>query len=278
MLIRVLISCLLICGPLAAQTTSPSPTRVPSHCHALADATPGMEFVHRASLRDVPAETVDIHYVGHASFLIRSAGGLNMVTDFTGFIGSTSMIPDVVTMNHAHDTHWTAFPDPAIPHVLPGWGPFGEGIKHRLDLGEVLVRNISTDIRSQFSGVEENGNSIFVFEMAGLCIGHLGHLHHAPNDEQFAAIGRLDVVMAPVDGGYTLDQPTMIAVLKRLRSRIVIPMHWFSLAALDDFLDGMRDEFTVIEVEAPRLSVRRDALPGRPTIMVLRPAYIRAQD
>ncbi|MGB5863540.1 MAG: MBL fold metallo-hydrolase [Sulfitobacter sp.] len=278
MLIRVLISCLLICGPLAAQTTSPSSTRIPSHCHALADATPGMEFVHRASLRDVPAETVDIHYVGHASFLIRSAGGLNMVTDFTGFIGSTTMIPDVVTMNHAHDTHWTAFPDPAIPHVLPGWGPFGKGVKHRLDLGEVLVRNVSTDIRSQFSGVEENGNSIFVFEMAGLCIGHLGHLHHAPNDEQFAAIGRLDVVMAPVDGGYTLDQPTMIAVLKRLRSRIVIPMHWFSLSALDDFLDGMRDEFTVIEVEAPRLSVRRDALPGRPTIMVLRPAYIRAED
>ena len=251
------------------------PTRTPSHCHALADATGGMEYVHRAALREVPAETVDLHYVGHASFLIRSAGGLNMVTDFTGFVGSTRLIPDVVTMNKAHDTHWTSFPDPAIPHVLPGWGEtFGEGIDHRLDLGEVLVRNVSTDIRSQFSGAEENGNSIFIFEMAGLCIGHLGHLHHAPNDEQYAAIGRLDVVMAPVDGGYTLDQPTMISVLKRLRSRIVIPMHWFSLFALEDFLDGMRDEFSVVEVEGHYLNVRRDALPSQPTIMVLRPVYI----
>ena len=68
-----------------------------------------------------------------------------MVTDFTGFMGSTSMIPDVVTMNHAHDTHWTPFPDPAIPHVLRGWG---EAFGDRLDLGEVLVRNVSTDIRS----------------------------------------------------------------------------------------------------------------------------------
>jgi len=110
--------------------------------------------------------------------------------------------------------------------------------------------------------------------MAGLCIGHLGHLHHAPNEEQYAAIGRLDVVMAPVDGGYTLNQETMISVLKRLRSRIVIPMHWFSMFALEDFLDGMRDEFTVIEVEGPSLSVRRDALPSQPTIMVLRPTYI----
>ena len=104
-----------------------------------------------------------------------------MVTDFTGFVGSTRLIPDVVMINHAHDTHWTAFPDPAIPHILRGWGEeFGEGVEHRLDLGEVLVRNVSTDIRSQFSEVEEKGNSIFVFEMAGLCIGHLGHLHHAP--------------------------------------------------------------------------------------------------
>ena len=269
-MIRLLTACMLLATPAMAQEA----TRIPSHCHALADATDGMQYLHRAALRDVPDETVDLHYVGHASFLIRSAGGLNMVTDFTGFIGSTKMIPDVVTMNHAHETHWTAFPDPAIPHVLPGWGAFGEGVEHRLDLGEVLVRNVSTDIRSQFSGVEEKGNSIFVFEMAGLCIGHLGHLHHAPNDEQYAAIGRLDVVMAPVDGGYTLDHPTMIAVLKRLRSRIVIPMHWFSTFALEDFLDGMRDEFTVIEVEGPSLSVRRDALPGQPTIMVLRPSTI----
>ena len=111
-------------------------------------------------------------------------------------------------------------------------------------------------------------------ELAGLCIGHLGHLHHAPNEEQYDAIGRLDVVMAPVDGGYTLDYVTMIAVLKRLRSRIVIPMHWFSLFALEDFLDGMRDEFTVIDIEGPYLNVRRDALPSQPTIMVLRPTYI----
>ena len=145
MLIRLTLALIVLASPALAQETAP--TRTPSHCHALADATEGMEFIHRASLRDVPEETVDLHYVGHASFLIRSAGGLNMVTDFTGFVGSTRLIPDVVTMNHAHDTHWTAFPDPAIPHVLRGWGEeFGEGVEHRLDLGEVLVRNVSTDI------------------------------------------------------------------------------------------------------------------------------------
>ena len=251
--------------------------RQPSHCIALAQSAPGLEYLVPANLPQVAPDTAHIHYISHASFLIRTPGGLNMVTDFTGFTGSLPMIPDVVTMNHAHDPHWTGNPDPAIPHVLPGWGPFGQGIEHQLDLGEVLIRNVPTDIRSQFSGVEPKGNSIFIFEMAGLCIGHLGHLHHEPDAAQYAALGRVDVVMAPVDGGYTLDLPTMIRVLKRLKSRVVIPMHWFSDFALRDFLAGMADEFTVIEVEGPSLDISLDRLPARPTVMVLRPAWLSAR-
>jgi hypothetical protein len=262
---RIFITCLIFSVlPLIAAAQQ---TRTPSHCIALADDIDGATYLHKASYDvDVAPETVRIHYIAHASFLIRTASGLNMVTDFTGFTGTAPMIPDVVTMNHAHETHWTAFPDPAIPYALPGWGEFGEGIDHRVDLGEVLVRNVSTDIRSQFSGVEENGNSIFVFEVAGLCIGHLGHLHHEPNAEQYAAIGRLDVVMAAVDGGMTVDLATMI------------PMHWFGDYTLDTFLAGMRDTFQVVEVGGPSLDVSLDRLPSRPTIMVLRPAWLRVAE
>ena len=271
MFLRCLALLLLLPGLALAQ----SETRTPSHCIALAQNTPGMEYVTLASLPDVASEEVFIQYVGHASFLIRSHGGLNMVTDFTGFIGTSRVIPDVVTMNHAHESHWTAAPDPAIPHVLPGWGKFGEGIDHKLDLGEVLIRNVSTDIRSQFSGIETKGNSIFIFEMAGLCIGHLGHLHHEPDAGQYAAIGRLDVVMAPVDGGMTLDLPTMTRVIQRLRSSIVIPMHWFSDFGLNAFLNGMEGSFQVVRVEVPSITVSLDRLPSEPTIMVLRPDFLR---
>ncbi|GAA6190254.1 hypothetical protein NBRC116597_01730 [Phaeobacter sp. NW0010-22] len=200
-----------------------------------------------------------------------------MVTDFTGFTGTAAMIPDVVTMNHAHETHWTAFPDPAIPHVLQGWGAFGEGIEHHLDLGEMLIRNVSTDIRSQFAGVEPRGNSIFVFEVEGLCIGHLGHLHHVPTDAQFAALGRLDVVMAAVDGGTTMPLPEMISVLRRLKSSLVIPMHWFGDFTLEVFLSGVSDVFEVQRSSESSVEVSLANLPDRPTVLVLQPKYLVEQ-
>ena len=262
---------LLLLFPLAAVAQD----RRPSHCIALAEATPGLDYLHHASWREeVPQNSVRLTYVDHAMFLLQTQGGLNMVTDYVGYTGGIDLIPDVVTMNHAHSSHWTSNPDPAIPHVLEGWQQ-----EHHLDLGEVLVRNVMTDIRSRFGGAPEaNGNSIFVFEVAGLCIGHLGHLHHEPDQAQYAALGRLDVVMAPVDGGLTLDTPTMIRVLTRLKSSVVIPMHWWGRVSLNQFLEGMRGEFDIVEPDTSFVEVSLRSLPSRPTIMVLRPAYYNPPD
>ncbi|WP_424978060.1 MBL fold metallo-hydrolase [Leisingera sp. S232] len=264
----------LLCFILCA-TALQAQERRGSHCIALAGAAPGLQYLHQASWQaPVAKDSVHIRYIAHASFLIRTEGGLNIVTDFTGFTGSAPLIPDVVTMNHAHETHWTAHPDPAIPHVLQGWGPPGAGIDHFLDLGEMLIRNVSTDIRNMFGGVEVRGNSIFVFEAAGLCIGHLGHLHHVPTPEQFAALGRLDVVMAAVDGGITLPLEQMLEVLGRLRSSVIIPMHWFSDYSLERFLARIGPEFDVVDDGASELTVSLRSLPGRPTIHVLRPKFL----
>lgn len=268
---RRIVACLIV---LFAASAVHAQDRRPSHCIAIAEA-PGIEYLHKASFAaPVPDFSVRIRYIDHSMFLIRTQGGLNAVTDFNGFIGGVPLIPDVVTMNHAHSSHWTAFPDPAIPHVLTGWGETPAGIDHYVDLGEMLVRNVSTDIRRGFGDVEENGNSIFVFEVEGLCIGHLGHLHHEPNDEQYAALGRLDVVMAAVDGGLTLDHVSMTRILKRLKSSVVIPMHWFGRSTLESFLIGMADSFAISRPGVSSIDVSLRTLPDVPTVVVLEPAYL----
>ena len=263
---RVLLSLILIGLPVMAAAQ----TRQPSHCVALADNTPGVTYLHHANWQDpVASDMVRLTYIDHAMFLLQTAGGLSAVTDYVGYTGGIDLIPDVVTMNHAHSSHWTSTPDPAIPHVLEGWQR-----EHSLDLGEMLVRNVPTDIRSRYGGAPEvDGNSIFIFEVAGLCIGHLGHLHHEPDAAQYATIGRLDIVMAAVDGGLSLDTPTMMKVLTRLRSSVVIPMHWFGRSSLNVFLDGMRGTFDVVEPDTSFVELSLATLPSRPTIMVLEPAY-----
>jgi len=260
----------LLAAPALAQTAAPE--RIPSHCFAVAQ---GIAQVMPASFApDLAADQVRIHFIDHASFAI-AAGGKTVVTDYTGYTGLRDWVPDVVTMNNAHSTHWTPNPDPRIPHVLQGWATEAGPAQHELDLGPLLVRNVPTDVRSRWGGeARANGNSIFIFEAGGLCIGHLGHLHHAPDDAQYASIGRLDVVMVPVDGGYTMAVSEMAEVVRRLRSSIVIPMHWFSGASLSMFLDDMRAEFDVVETGGPSLDVSLRNLPGRPTIMVLLPESI----
>ncbi|MBY6048133.1 MBL fold metallo-hydrolase [Vannielia litorea] len=268
-----------LAGLIAFASTAAAQDRRPSHCIALAEATPGMAYVQKASwAAPVDEDAVRITYVDHSVYVIQTEGGLAVATDYNGYLGPEDLVPDVATMNHAHSSHWTPNPDPRIPNVLKGWGD-GEGpADHHLDLGEMLIRNVPTDIRQGFGGVEEDGNSIFVFEVAGLCIGHLGHLHHEPNAEQYAALGRLDVVMAPVDGGMTVDIATMQSIVSRLRSSIVLPMHWFSGYSLEQFLEGMAGEFVIDRRVDSSFTVSLRDLPSRPTIVVLQPAVLSGFD
>jgi hypothetical protein len=178
-------------------------------------------------------------------------------------------------MNIAHDTHFTDTPDPRIPLVLRGWGEVGQPAQIDEELGDLRVRNVTSDLRGPFGeGGRKDGNSIFIFEAAGLCIGHLGHLHQVLSDAQHAAIGRLDVVMVPVDGGFTMDPDSMAKVVTRFRARLVLPMHWFSADGLVSFVKRMQPTFEVEIISGPEVEVSLETLPRRPTILVLEPALI----
>lgn len=266
---RLVVSMLVICAGI-----SPAPAAA-SSCQAFAGihSLPGSP-----ALRILPVALEESRatftYISHSTYRIESPAGVRAVTDYAGYYGD-GPAPDVATMNFAHSSHWTPSPDPDIGHVLRGWdnkvsGAEG-GAEHYLEISDMVIRNVSTDIRSSEDGYAiENGNSIFIFEIGDLCIGHLGHLHHEPTEEQYALVGRLDVVMAPVDGGMTLSLPAMIRVLKRFRASIVLPMHWFGDINLQYFLQGMSDEFAISEFPSASLTVSAADLPSRPTVMVPR--------
>jgi L-ascorbate metabolism protein UlaG (beta-lactamase superfamily) len=210
-----------------------------------------------------------ITFVGHATFLIESAGGIHIATDYNDYV-KPAVLPDIATMNRAHNSHFTDVPDPGIKHVLRGWGTAsGAAVTHDLELGDVRVRNVVTNIRDYGGGTQLFANSIFIFEIAGLCIAHLGHLHHTLTPKHLEQIGLIDIALVPVDGSYTLDLPGMIEVVKALRARLIIPMHYFSSFGLNRFLDQAGAEFPVKHSSTPVLIASKTALPPQPEILVL---------
>ena len=126
---------------------------------------------------------------------------------------------------------------------------------HNLQYRDVRVNNVPTNVRG-FGETRYNGNSIFVFDLADLCIAHLGHLHHTLTEAHLAEIGTIDIVLVPVDGSFTLNQPEMIEVLKQLKAKIAIPMHVFTEETLARFLARAEERgFGVRHAPEPRITV-----------------------
>jgi len=242
-----------------------------SECLAMANAPPRLTPVN-LRLADAKTDTVTITYGGHSTYYIDTPGGVRIATDWSGAY-RVGRLPDVVTMNRAHSSHYTLVPDPGIPHVLHGWGIDGEPARISERIGDVYIRNVTTDIRRNFfddSGTDmiKDGNSIFIFEVAGLCIGHLGHVHVRLNESHFAAIGRLDIVMVPIDGGYTMSLDGISEITKRLRASVVLPMHRFS-TPLEEFTERIGKGFAIDERTERSLTISRETLPSSPTVIIL---------
>lgn len=214
-------------------------------------------------------DEVRLTFVGHATFLIETPGGVKIATDYNDYLRPPTT-PDIATMNKAHSTHNSRNPDPAIKHVLRGWDPTGRGAaKHDLTFGDVRVRNVPTNIRSYSGDTDYDGNSIFVFEIGDLCIAHLGHLHHPLEPGHLRALGRVDVLLFPVDGSYTLDQEGMLEVLKSVQARVMIPMHFFGGGTLSRFLSRSETLWPVERRNDPSIVLSKATLPAKPTIIVL---------
>jgi len=105
--------------------------------------------------------------------------------------------------------------------------------------------------------------------MANLCIAHLGHLHHTLTQQQLDEMGRIDVLLVPVDGAYTMDMDGMVEVVKSIKAPLMIPMHFFSTFTLRSFLDRVSRQYDIEYAEVPSVVVSKETLPTKPKFLVL---------
>lgn len=208
---------------------------------------------------------MEISWLGHSCFRLRSRQVV-IVTDpcppSTGYnIGRPSA--HIVTVSHQHEDHNYVSAVTGQPHVLDGPGEY--------DISGVFVTAIPT-YHDGRKGAARGPNLVFLFEVEGLVLCHLGDLGHIPTPEQVEALSEVDVLFVPVGGHTTIDGAQAAEVVNLLEPKLVVPMHYrtpackLSLDPLDRFLKEM--DVTAVDPQ-PRLSLTSGTLPQETQVVVL---------
>jgi L-ascorbate metabolism protein UlaG (beta-lactamase superfamily) len=216
----------------------------------------------------VPDGELRIRFVGHSTFEVESPQGALVQTDYNDYIRS-ERTPHIVTMNNAHDSHFSYGPDKAIPHVLRGWDPEGGVARHNVTFRDIRVRNVPTNFVELGEGRLSNGNSMFVIEAVGLCVLHISHLHHYLSKNQLRELGLIDVAFAPIDGMWTMSHDELFRVLGDIRARVIIPMHYGSASGVDAFVARAHEKWTVRQHDSDTINVSLRNMPQKPEVVFL---------
>ena len=193
---------------------------------------------------------VTLTWLGQSCFVLETAAGTRVVLDpiskGMGYELPAGLRADVVTVSHEHTDHNNVGLVGGRVRVLrgltadkKGWTRIDDRVK------DVAIRTVGV-YHDDKHGTERGLNTVFIFEVAGLRIAHLGDLGHLLDDKQLSAIGSIDVVLVPVGGSSTIDADRAGRVIDQLRPRLVIiPMHYRTavstvtqLAPVDEFLAG----------------------------------------
>jgi len=216
---------------------------------------------------------VKIRWFGHSCFLITSKPGTKILIDpFNPQVGYPipRVAPELVLVSHEHFDHNYVQMAQGNPRIIRGlnpqtkdWNQVDEKFK---DLHIYTVPCYHDPLKGKLRGK----NSILVIEVSGIRIVHLGDLGHLLSPEQVKKIGRVDVLMIPVGGVYTIDAKQADQVINQLNPKLIFPMHYktevckLSLNGLEGFINGKDN---VKEMGKNLFVINK--LPEKPEIIVL---------
>ena len=236
-------------------------------------------FAGAAAAQTAPA-TVTLTWLGQATFVMSTSTGLKALLDPTN-PGAFKPAPvdglDLVTITHEHPDHNYVKLATGNPDIIRGLAA-GEVAKIDQTVKGVRIRTAATFHDAQ-QGAQRGKNAVFVFEMPGIRLAHLGDLGHTLEAQQLSAIGAVDVVLIPVGGGPTIDAKTALEVAGQLKAKVIVPMHVgisgaaaggpFRLGTVDDFLKVL-DPATKIVQAGHTMTLTAGKLPAERTVMVMK--------
>jgi L-ascorbate metabolism protein UlaG (beta-lactamase superfamily) len=175
------------------------------------------------------ADEVKIKWFGQACFLLTLPDGKKIVTDPYGEkVGYDvpELSADIVTVTHEHFDHNNTALVKGEPAILSGLTEKGADY-NKVDYKEdgLSIYTVQS-YHDKEKGARRGKNAIFVIKIGEKKIVHLGDLGTTLDERQLSEIGKVDLVMIPVGGYYTIDAQEADKVIDQLKPGIVIPMHF----------------------------------------------------
>ena len=182
-----------------------------------------------------------LKWYGNSCFLLTAADGTRILTDpcdpSTGYPAVHDIEADIVTVSHAHFDHNYTAAVVGNPTVVSA-------------LGETVIGNVKlTGLASwhdEEKGALRGPNTVYIIEVDGLRVAHLGDLGHMPDEALLKAIGNVDVLLIPVGGTFTIGAKQAAELVELLKPTVTVPMHFktpvlsFEIAGVDPFLQEMK--------------------------------------
>lgn len=210
---------------------------------------------------------VKIKWFGHACFAL-DGKDVTVITDpHGGVIGldAPSAKADIVLISHGHFDHNSGVGDVSkagAKHVSSFVGE--DRVK------EISIKGIAT-AHDEKGGKLRGNNSIYVFEIDGMRFCHCGDLGHTLSAGQITEIGKVDVLFVPVGGVFTVDAAGATQVIKAIKPKIAVPMHYavsgltVGVKGVGDFL---KDKKNIRQLASPEAEITRESIPKDEEIWV----------
>jgi L-ascorbate metabolism protein UlaG (beta-lactamase superfamily) len=208
---------------------------------------------------------MDITWLGHSCFLIRGKEKTIITDPYHPDFGYRLGEPeaDIVTVSHFHPGHNYVAGATNEPNRIESPGEY--------EIGGTFITGLAT-FHDDGKGSVRGKNTIYIIEMDGLTLCHLGDLGHPLNPNLIEEIGDIDILFLPVGEVTTITIDTAVEIVRQLEPSIVVPMHYKTevfrgeLSPVDKFLSKMR----IRDLETkPKLSITSSSLPSSTQTIVL---------
>ncbi|MFC2082154.1 MBL fold metallo-hydrolase [Bacteroidota bacterium] len=229
-----------------------------------------------SSIYSQDSAQVTIKWYGHSCFMMTTSEGTRIVTDpVNKWYKYQPHRAEVVTVSHNHSDHNAVQIVWNNPKILYGKTRNESDQEQKFIKIDETFRDVHIySVNSHHFKPDHSPclNAIFVFEFDGLRIAHLGDLGRVLTPEQLEEIGKIDVLMIPVGGYYTVEINEADEIIAQLNPKIVFPMHYrndvvdFLPNTVEDFLNGKKN---IQEIDGSEYIISTAILPQRLTYVVL---------